>query len=96
VAALVSGRTFSSGEALAYHLQSPGRGRVVGQASRGAADHVTPIRLTSHLRAFMSEGYVRDAVTGGNWEGAGVVPDVTVAEGDALEAAVEHLVRADR
>lgn len=93
VAALISARTFSSGEALAYHLQSQGRGRIAGQASRGAADHVTPICLTSHVRAFMPEGYVRDAVTGGNWEGTGVVPDLAVAEGDALEATVEILVR---
>ena len=43
---------------------------------------------------FMPEGYVRDAVTGGNWEGAGVRPDVAVEEGDVLAAAVALLTRA--
>lgn len=94
VAALIGRRTYSSGEALAYHLQSQGRGRILGQASRGAADHVTPIRLTSHVNAFVPEGYVRDAVTGGNWEAVGVKPDFAVDEGDVLAAAVELLLRA--
>jgi hypothetical protein len=34
VAVLVGAGTFSSGEALAYHIQSQGRGRVVGQRTR--------------------------------------------------------------
>src|SRR5262249_4428126 len=41
VAVLVSGRTFSSGEALAYHLQARGRVTIVGERTPGAADHVT-------------------------------------------------------
>jgi hypothetical protein len=91
VAVLISHRTFSSGEALAYHVQSQGRGPLVGQATRGAADHITPIRVTPHVRAFVPEAYVRDAVTGGNWEGAGVQPDVAADERAALEAAISLL-----
>jgi hypothetical protein len=30
-------------------------------------------------------------VTGTNWEGAGVEPDVAIAAEDALKAALEHL-----
>jgi C-terminal processing protease CtpA/Prc len=93
VSVLVSERTFSSGEALAYHLQSQGRGRVVGQRTPGAADHITPVRLTSHVRAFLPEARVRDAVTATNWEGTGVVPDVPCEPAGALEAAIEELRR---
>jgi Peptidase family S41 len=88
VAALIGERTFSSGEALAYHLQSQGRARLVGQRTPGAADHVTPVRLTSHVRAVVPEALVRDAVTGTNWEGTGVVPDLPCDPAEALDAAV--------
>jgi hypothetical protein len=93
VSVLVGERTFSSGEALAYHLQSRGRARVVGQRTPGAADHITPVRLSSHVRAFLPEARVRDAVTATNWEGTGVEPDVLSAPGEALEAAIEELSR---
>jgi len=88
---LVGERTFSSGEALAYHLQSRGRGTVVGQRTPGAADHITPVRLSPHVRAFLPEARVRDAVTSSNWEGAGVVPDVPCAAAETLEAAIAAL-----
>jgi hypothetical protein len=78
---LVSGRTYSSAEALAYHLQARGRATVAGERTRGAADHITPIRLTRQVLGFLPEAYVRDAETGGNWEGTGVVPDAP-ASGD--------------
>jgi hypothetical protein len=91
VAVLISGRTFSSGEALAYHVQSHGRARVVGERTPGAADHITPVRVTSDVRAFVPEAVVRDAVTGSNWEGTGVVPDVACDAAEALDAALEVL-----
>jgi C-terminal processing protease CtpA/Prc len=91
VTVLVSERTFSSGEALAYHLQSQGRARLVGQPTPGAADHITPVRISSHVRAFLPEARVRDAVTGTNWERTGVVPDVAREPAEALDKAVEAL-----
>ncbi|HET6531301.1 MAG TPA: S41 family peptidase [Actinoplanes sp.] len=92
VALLVSGRTYSSAKALAYHLQARGRVTVVGETTRGAADHVTPIQLTPHVRGLLPEAYVRDACTGGNWEGTGVQPDLPCDAEKALDAALARAV----
>jgi hypothetical protein len=91
VVVLIGERTFSSGEALAYHVQSRGRGRLAGRRTPGAADHVTPVRVTGHVRAIVPEARVRDAVTGTNWEGTGVVPDIPCEPADAVDAALEAL-----
>ena len=93
VSVLIGERTFSSGEALAYHLHSQGRATLVGQRTPGAADHITPVRLTSHVRAFLPEAHVRDAITATNWEGTGVVPDIPCEPAETLQAAIEELRR---
>jgi len=89
VAILVGPGTFSSGEALAYHLQTRGRVAVVGETTPGAADHITPIVLDAHVRANLPNAYVVDAVTGTNWEQAGVRPDIACEAADALERALD-------
>jgi C-terminal processing protease CtpA/Prc len=88
---LVGERTFSSGEGLAYHLRSRRRARIVGQPTPGAADHITPVNVSGHVRALLPEARVRDAVTGANWEGMGVVADVPCEPDDALTVATEAL-----
>jgi hypothetical protein len=95
VAVLVSGRTFSSGEALAYHLRARGRITVVGERTPGAADHITEIRLAPTVVGQLPIGYVTDAVTGANWEGTGVVPQVECPAAEAVAAALAHLGRID-
>jgi C-terminal processing protease CtpA/Prc len=91
VSVLVGERTFSSGEGLAYHLQSRRRARVVGQPTPGAADHITPVHVSAHVRALLPEARVRDAVSGANWEGRGVVPDLVCEPADTLTAATQAL-----
>ncbi|MEU4196975.1 S41 family peptidase [Kribbella sp. NPDC026611] len=91
VALLVGPGTFSSGEALAYHLQTRGRVAVVGETTPGAADHITPIRLAPTVLAYLPEAYVVDTITGTNWEGSGVVPDVLSPPNTMIETAVAAL-----
>src|SRR4051794_9784215 len=86
---LVGEHTFSSGEALAYHVQSQRRGSIVGRATPGAADHVTPVAVSGHGRALLPEARVRDAVTGANWEGTGVLPDIACEPAEALTVAAD-------
>jgi hypothetical protein len=86
-AVLTSAETFSSAEALAYHLKARQRVTVVGEATGGAADHITPIRLTPHVRGLLPHAYVVDAKTGKNWEGTGVQPDISCPAADAPDRA---------
>jgi hypothetical protein len=65
---------------------------VVGAATRGAADHVTPVQLTPHVLGLLPEAYVRDVRTGGNWEGTGIRPDLPCAEDQALDTALARAI----
>jgi C-terminal processing protease CtpA/Prc len=64
----------------------------VGATTRGAADHVTPVRVTPHVTAYLPEAYVVDATTGTNWEGTGVRPDVPCEPAEAVEVAARRLL----
>jgi C-terminal processing protease CtpA/Prc len=87
---LVSGRTFSSAEALAYFLQRTGSATVVGQVTRGAADHIAPVVLTPSVRGFLPEAFYR-APDGSSWEGLGVQPDQPCLPERTLEVALAVL-----
>jgi hypothetical protein len=84
---LTSGTTFSGGEELAYDLQQLGRATVVGERTRGGAHPVEGFRIRPHLQATIPIARSLSPVSGGNWEGTGVLPDVPVAAGEALDAA---------
>jgi hypothetical protein len=73
---LTSGRTFSGGEDFAYTLQALGRATVVGETTGGGA-HPTrgfPISAAVHIGIPFARSV--NPVTGTNWQGTGVVPDV--------------------
>jgi peptidase S41-like protein len=73
---LTSGHTFSGGEDFAYTLQALGRATVVGETTGGGA-HPTrgfPISAAVHIGIPFARSI--NPVTGTNWQGTGVVPDV--------------------
>lgn len=78
VAILVGPGTGSGAEALAYDLQSLGRACVVGEATLGAAHRVVQFDVGGRFTLTVPAGCVTNPVTGGDWEGTGVVPDVAV------------------
>ena len=84
---LTSGRTASAAESFAYTLQSAKRATVVGEASGGGANPGGPAELGDGLSVFISGGTPINPITGKNWEGTGVVPDVAVPVGEALAKA---------
>jgi C-terminal processing protease CtpA/Prc len=81
---LTAERTFSAGEGFAFILQERRRAEVVGEGTAGAANPGRPYPLSVRLEVTVPNGQVRTAVTGRNWEGAGVIPDVRVTGSDAL------------
>lgn len=80
---LTGATTFSGAEHLAYDLQQMGRAVVVGERTRGGAHPRRGFRVHPHLEATIPVARAVSPLTGGNWEGTGVVPDVAVPAGDA-------------
>jgi hypothetical protein len=85
---LTSNRTFSAAEAVAYDLQALGRAVIVGERTGGGAHPYEFRRVHSHFALDLPEGQSINPITGGNWQGTGVVPDIEVPASEALEQAV--------
>lgn len=85
---VTSARTFSGAEEFAYDLQALGRATVVGETTGGGAHPVRMIRLDDRLAVVMPHLRAQNPVTGTNWEGTGVKPDVEVPAGQAMERAI--------
>ena len=83
--------TFSGGEAVAYCLQQQGRATLVGERTRGGAHPRIGVRVHPHLELTIPTGRAMHPVTGENWEGVGVAPDIAVPAEDALAAALAAL-----
>jgi C-terminal processing protease CtpA/Prc len=96
---LTSSSTFSGGEEFAYDLKSRKRATLVGETTRGGAHPGTPYRLNAHFEIFIPNGRAINPITGADWEGTGVRPDIavpaeqafTVAYRMALEAIITSL-----
>ncbi len=87
VYALTSRRTWSAGEGLAFILQERHRAEVIGETTVGAANPGRPYSINARFTVTVPNGKVRSAVSGRNWEGIGVIPDVAVPAPRALEVA---------
>ncbi|MFD0354579.1 S41 family peptidase [Streptomyces sp. NPDC127110] len=85
---LTSGTTFSGGEDVAYTLQAHGRAVVVGATTRGGAHPTARHAVAEHVLVTVPTARAINTVTGTNWEGVGVVPDVQVPAERALEEAL--------
>jgi retinol-binding protein 3 len=91
---LTSDQTFSGAEEFAYDVVTQRRGEVVGDTTGGGAHPGGMRRVTEHFGVWVPSGRAVNPVTGTNWEGTGVRPDVPVDAADALRAA--HLRALDR
>lgn len=91
---LTSERTFSGAEEFSYNMKNLGRGTLVGDTTGGGA-HPVNERLFANLSVGMALpfGQAVNPISGTNWEGVGVIPDVAVPSAGALEHAYLLAVR---
>jgi hypothetical protein len=90
VFALTSHWTFSAAEELAYDLQSFKRGVIVGETTGGGANPSAGggnVSLGHGFSANVPTGHVVNPITGTNWEGVGVKPDIEIPAEAALTKA---------
>ena len=92
VVLLTSAHTLSAAEELAYDLQALKRATIVGETTSGQAHATFEARIDNHFEILLPTGKTLNPVTGADWEGVGVIPDVKVSATDAL-ATAQRLLR---
>ena len=88
---LTSEATASAAEHFALAMKHTGRGVLVGSATAGANHFGRGEELGGGFRAFIPVGRTYDPITGKDWEGDGVQPDIAVPPADALMRALIEL-----
>ena len=85
---LTSRGSFSAAEAVAYDLQAAGRATIVGEVTGGGANPSIAMDLGPWFTVIMPIGVARHPLTGANWDGVGVTPDVPVPADRAPDEAL--------
>jgi hypothetical protein len=84
---LTSKDTFSGGEEFAYNMKTRQRALLVGETTGGGAHPGSPYRIHAHFDVFIPNGRAINPITGTNWEGSGVTPDISIPQEQAFQAA---------
>jgi Peptidase family S41 len=84
---LISGRTASAAESLAYTLQASRRATIVGEVSAGAANPGGAFPIGEGFSVFVSISTPVNPITHTNWDTVGVKPDIAVSAQQALTRA---------
>jgi hypothetical protein len=85
---LVDGGVASAAEAVAYGAQQEKTAIIVGASTYGAANNNKKIPIAPQFVLSVSYNRPINPISGTNWEGVGVKPDIAVAGGMALDAAL--------
>ncbi len=91
---LVGSETFSTGEMFAYGLQKIGRAKIVGETSAGASYVTDKIDIGHDTTMVLPVNRLAHVKTETNWQGTGVIPDVTVKADQALDVAKDIIQKA--
>jgi len=90
---LTSHRTFSGGEDLCYTLQAIKRAEIIGETTGGGAHPTRPFPVSAAVHLAVPFARSVNPVTGSNWQGTGVVPDVAVPAEQAYDVAYDKALR---
>jgi hypothetical protein len=90
---LTSERTFSGGEDFCYTLQAQGRAEIIGETTGGGAHPTRGFPISPAVHIGIPDARSVNPVTGTNWEGTGVVPDIPVPAGQAHDVAYVKALR---
>jgi C-terminal processing protease CtpA/Prc len=90
---LTSERTGSAAEGFAYTLKSMNRAIIVGEVTLGMAHPSKELVVNDYFRASVPYLRSENVITGTNFEGTGVVPQIRIVADRALDAAVEDELR---
>lgn len=91
---LVDGETGSAAEAVTYDAKVRGNAVIIGAHTYGAANNVQHYPIAPDLILSMSYNRPVHPLTGTNWEGTGVLPDIESDPSMALERAELEALRA--
>ena len=90
---LVDSGTGSAGEDVAYTMQALKRATVIGERTWGGAHPTRTYRLGGHFYASIPNRRSISPITGTNWEGMGVAPDIDASPDSALAVAKDRMLR---
>jgi len=85
---LTSKETFSAAEEFCYNLQNLKRGKVIGEVTGGGAHPGDVHALNEELVVFIPHGRAINPISGDNWEGIGIQPDILVKADEAFKTAL--------
>ncbi|MEV6523861.1 S41 family peptidase [Longispora sp. NPDC051575] len=81
---LTSKSTFSGGEEFAYNLQALKRATLIGETTGGGAHPTDQFPVSKTVEITVPVARSVNPVTGTNWEGVGVVPDIALPADEAF------------
>jgi C-terminal processing protease CtpA/Prc len=84
---LTSSDTFSGAEDLTYNLQQLKRATIVGEVTGGGAHPGGGFAIDQHFEVGIPTGRSISPVSGTNWEGTRITPDIAVEQEESLMVA---------
>lgn len=91
---LTSSYTFSGAEEFTYNLKNMKRATIVGETTGGGAHPVMEVFFpTLKVGIQVPMGRAINPITGTNWEGTGITPDIAVPQEKALKTAYLEAIK---